>query len=107
MFINARCDVFFTADSSTHNENLLEETIRRAKSYAEAGADGFFAPGLHNPDLIKRLCAASPIPVNIMVNDTPSSMSLAGLGVARISYGPFSYIPLMAALRESAAKVYS
>lgn len=107
LFINARSDVFFKSDASTHNESQLAEAITRARSYAEAGADGFFVPGLNNPDYIKRLCEASPIPVNIMVNDSGSLLSLAELGVARISYGPFSYIPLMTALEQAAAKVYA
>jgi 2-methylisocitrate lyase-like PEP mutase family enzyme len=106
LFINARCDVFFKADSSTHNESLLEEAIERAKFYAEAGADGFFVPGLNNFELIRKLCRLSPIPVNIMVNDASTSLSLVELGVARISYGPFSYISLMTALKETATKVF-
>jgi 2-methylisocitrate lyase-like PEP mutase family enzyme len=107
LFINARSDVFFKSNASTHDESLLEEAIKRAKSYAEAGADGFFVPGLRNLEFITRLCSSSPIPVNIMVDDSKLLSSLAELGVARISYGPFSYISLMKTLEETATQVYS
>ena len=36
-----------------------EEALKRAEAYAEAGASGFFAVGLRNPELIERLCELS------------------------------------------------
>jgi 2-methylisocitrate lyase-like PEP mutase family enzyme len=105
LFINARTDVFLKADPASHGEEHLEEAIRRATAYAEVGASGFFAPGLTNAKYIERLCAASPLPVNIMVMpDVPSSKELAALGVARISYGPGPYLLMTEALKESGRK---
>jgi len=105
LFINARCDVVLPLDTATHNEKHLEEMIERAAAYAEAGASGFFAPGLVNPDFIERLCNASPLPVNILIwHGVPSSKRLAELGVARISYGGYSYRMTMDAFKEAGQK---
>ncbi len=104
-FINARSDVFFQHPHHAHDETLLAAAIDRARAYAAAGADGFFAPGLSALALIERLVAASPIPVNIMVDDqTPNPATLADLGVARVSYGPRPYLLAMKAV-EAAARI--
>jgi 2-methylisocitrate lyase-like PEP mutase family enzyme len=91
-FINARTDVFLKAPPETHSAAHLQDAIVRAQAYAQAGASGFFAPGLRNPEFIEKLCRQSPLPVNIMyVPDAPPTQELARLGVARLSYGPFPY----------------
>lgn len=101
-FINARTDLFLVNVGDSH-EAFLDEAVERSRAYAEAGARGFFAPGLKEPRLIERLCEASPLPVNIMVMpDTPTNAEMAALGVARISYGPGPYRQMMAALTEAA-----
>jgi 2-methylisocitrate lyase-like PEP mutase family enzyme len=105
LFINARTDVFLKADPASHSEEHLEEALRRATLYAEAGASGFFAPGLTNAKYIERLCEASSLPVNILVvPDVPSSKQLATLGVARISYGASPYRLMTEALKEAGRK---
>ncbi|MCU9953194.1 isocitrate lyase/phosphoenolpyruvate mutase family protein [Burkholderia sp. BKH01] len=98
-FINARTDVFFKAPADTHDERLLDETLARARAYAAAGADGLFVPGLRSPVLIRKLTAASPLPVNVMrVAETPTLAELADYGVARISHGPYPYLQAMKTL---------
>nr|WP_253308633.1 isocitrate lyase/phosphoenolpyruvate mutase family protein [Rickettsia endosymbiont of Ceutorhynchus assimilis] len=101
MFINARTDIFLQKDATEHNEQDLKEAIDRSKAYAEAGADGFFAPALTNHNFIKQLCEESPIPVNIMVSDVATAKSLVNLGISRISYGPFPYIAITKAFEKS------
>jgi methylisocitrate lyase len=102
-FLNARTDVFFQRPSAQHDDGMVAEAIERAHAYAEAGADGLFAPGLKNLTLIARLAEASPLPVNIMVDDaTPSVRALAEHGVARVSYGPRPYLEAMKALEQAA-----
>ncbi len=102
-FINARTDVFFQRAAEQHDEVMLSDAIARACAYAEAGADGFFAPGLVNITLIERLVEASPLPLNIMVSDTtPPLSALAQYGVARVSHGPRPYLIAMKALEEAA-----
>ena len=45
------------------------------------------------------MAAASPLPVNVMVqDDTPPLDDLAHHGVARVSYGPGPYLLAMEAL---------
>jgi 2-methylisocitrate lyase-like PEP mutase family enzyme len=105
MFINARTDVFFQGSADRHDETMLSEAIERARRYADAGADGLFAPGLTNLPLIEALASASPLPLNIMMADgTASVRKLAEHGVARISYGPGPYLIAMAALQKEAAR---
>ena len=102
-FINARTDVFFRLPREHHDNTMLEIAIERARLYAEAGADGLFAPGLVDIDLIRRLADASRLPVNVMIADeTPSVSVLAQNGVARVSYGPRPYLLAMKALQEAA-----
>jgi methylisocitrate lyase len=103
-FINARSDVFFQQKPAEHGEAMVAMAAERARAYADAGADGFFAPGLADAALIARLAEASPLPLNIMMGDaTPPLRQLAEIGVARVSYGPGPYLLAMRAL-EAAAK---
>jgi 2-methylisocitrate lyase-like PEP mutase family enzyme len=104
-FVNARCDVVLPLDTATHTNEHIGQMILRAKAYSDAGADGFFAPGLIDPALIEKLVNASPIPVNILVRPgVPSSRTLADLGVARISYGGSSYRTAMDAFMQANRK---
>jgi len=97
-FINARTDVFMQP-----GEDPIGEAIARSRAYAAAGADGIFAPGLEDIELISQLVKGSPLPVNIMVGDrTPSLGDLAARGVARVSHGPRPYLLAMQALQLAA-----
>lgn len=102
LFINARTDVFLKNGPDTHAQHF-EEAVTRGIAYAEAGANGLFAPGLKDPALIKEICERSTLPVNIMVMaDTPTNAEIAALGVARISYGPGPYRQMIEALKKAA-----
>jgi len=102
-FINARTDIFFRRPPEQHNETMVVEAMERARAYADAGADGLFAPGLADITLIARLAAGSPVPLNIMVDDgTPPLHKLAEHGVARVSHGPRPYLMAMKGLEEGA-----
>lgn len=105
-FLNARTDVFFV-----HSEDAakaVDEALERAKAYADAGASGFFIPGLTEDALIGQVCEAVTLPVNVMVMDgMPSNERLSKLGVARISYGPIPYVRAMNVLQQEAKKVLS
>lgn len=102
LFINARTDIFLNAEPAAHSAAHLEAAIMRAAAYAEAGANGFFAPGLADAALIEALCEQVLLPVNIMLTaNTPPLRQMAQLGVARISYGPGPYRQVMSALKEA------
>jgi 2-methylisocitrate lyase-like PEP mutase family enzyme len=81
LFVNARTDTYL-ADAGG-----LDATLARAETYAAAGADALFVPGLVDPDEIRTL-VAGPLPINVMVYPgAPTVSELAALGVARISVG--------------------
>ena len=102
-FINCRTDLFLKAPQETHDGAMLDEAIARVQAYAEAGANGFFVPMLGDPNLLARLCEASPLPVNFMTYPgCPSNAEVAATGVARISHGPFPHMALMGQLEQSA-----
>jgi len=102
-FINARTDVFFQRPPKQHDGAMVVEAVERARIYAEAGADGIFAPGLSDITLIAHLAETLPLPLNIMVGDTtPPLCVLAEHGVARVSHGPGPYLMVMKTLEEAA-----
>jgi 2-methylisocitrate lyase-like PEP mutase family enzyme len=107
-FINARTDLFLNAPTEQHDAALVDAALARVAAYAGAGASGFFVPGLIDEKLIRRVCEASPLPVNIMMRPgAPDVARLAALGVARVSYGPGPYRQVMRALGDAARAVYS
>jgi 2-methylisocitrate lyase-like PEP mutase family enzyme len=68
----------------------LDDTIRRLKAYAGAGADCLYAPGIRERAHIEALVAAvAPKPFNLLIGST-SALTVAdaaALGVRRISVG--------------------
>ena len=95
LFINARTDPFLLKFGSP--DECLNEAAKRAKAYADAGADGIFVPGLTDLALIGKLVQLTPLPINIMVTKgVPEIPDLARVGVRRVSLGPW---PMMAAMR--------
>ena len=65
LFINARIDTYLcqVGEEATR----LDETLRRAKAYLQAGASGIFVPGVIDPSLIAVLVREIPGPLNLMV----------------------------------------
>jgi 2-methylisocitrate lyase-like PEP mutase family enzyme len=86
LFINARTDVYW---GELVGESLrVGEAIRRGQSYAHAGADGLFVPGVHRADDIRTICDEVAVPVNVLAwHGLPDAQALAGLGAARLSAG--------------------
>jgi 2-methylisocitrate lyase-like PEP mutase family enzyme len=82
---------------------LVDEAIERGRAYADAGASGLFLPGLADETLIAKACAASPLPVNIMMfAAVPPRARLAELGVARISHAAAPWRLAMKAYEDAA-----
>jgi len=107
-FINARCDVFLRSDRASHGPELMAQYLERAKAYADAGADGLFAPGLVDPSLIGELVEKARLPLNIMMmQGAPDVAGLKALGVARISYAGGPYRVAMRALEAEAKAVFA
>ncbi|WP_338766664.1 isocitrate lyase/phosphoenolpyruvate mutase family protein [Massilia sp. METH4] len=101
LFINARTDLFF--DPALRPADGLDEAKQRAAAYANAGAAGFFVPGLVDLAVIAELAEAIELPLNVMIlPGMADNRALAEAGVARISYGPGPYLRAMEATREAA-----
>jgi len=80
--LNARTDVFLRANPD------VEEAIRRAHLYLEAGADSIFPIGVNDESAITELVKRIPAPVNVIpgFRGAPSLARLRELGVRRVSY---------------------
>jgi 2-methylisocitrate lyase-like PEP mutase family enzyme len=94
-FINVRTDLFLKAKPETHDDALAEQAIERGKAYADAGANGFFIPGLADLSLVERICSVVGLPVNAMhLPSGPSRAQWASAGIARVSHGPFPFMAM-------------
>src|SRR2546425_9655103 len=85
-------DVVFTARSEgfIRGRPDLDETVRRLKAFAAAGADCLYAPGIRTREQIAAVVkAVAPKPVNFLMSIATNLTvkDLAGLGVRRISLG--------------------
>ena len=67
----------------------IDETIRRLRAYAEAGADCLYAPRIGTVEHVAAIIAAvSPKPVNLLINAPFITVAeAAAVGVRRISVG--------------------
>jgi methylisocitrate lyase len=83
VLLTGRCEGFLVGRPD------LDETIRRLRAYAGAGADCLFAPGLRTVADIKAVVdAVAPKPVNVLVGGDFTTVSeLEQIGVRRISVG--------------------
>lgn len=108
LFINARTDVFLKAADNSDPHELMADAMMRRAAYAEAGADGFFVPGLTDETLIEAICRDSPLPINVMmIGDLNSVSALARLGIARASYGPAPYFTAMSDLKSQQVRAFA
>ena len=87
LFINARTDGFLQKLDSP-----LELTIKRAKLYKDAGADGLFVTAVADSLVIKEIALSTSLPLNIVgTPNRPSIQALSECGVRRISMAVFLY----------------
>jgi len=99
------------AENFLHGLPDLEDTLRRLRAFAEAGADVLYAPGLPTREQISAVVkAAAPKPVNALVNPALGAITaseLGALGVRRISLGGLlaraAYSAHLRAAREMAS----
>jgi 2-methylisocitrate lyase-like PEP mutase family enzyme len=108
LFVNARCDVFRGIAPQDYTPRLVEAVIERAEAYAAAGASGLFVPFLGDHAIIRSICAASPLPVNILWGPGRGTRAeLAACGVARISYGHGPWAAAMDWIEAQARAVFA
>ena len=79
------------AENFLHGREDLDDTLRRLRAYADAGADVLYAPGLNRREqIVAVLEAVAPKPVNVLVGSPRLELSLdelEALGVKRVSLG--------------------
>ncbi|MFR9801249.1 isocitrate lyase/PEP mutase family protein [Pseudonocardia sp. RS010] len=106
--LNARTDAFLRA-GDRDPEEVLADAIQRGRAYLDAGAASFFVPGTLDEATVGRLVEAlGERKVNLI--GVPGSIPLARareLGVARVSYGPWSQNVALTALASLAEDVYA
>lgn len=106
--LNARTDAFLRA-GDRDPEDVVSDAIERGRAYLDAGASTFFAPGrLDEPTVTRLVDALGPQRVNVI--GVPGSLgldTLRRLGVARVSYGPWSQNVALTALASLAESVYA
>src|SRR6478672_2087727 len=104
--LNARTDAFLRAGDRDPAE-VLADAIERGRAYLDAGASTFFAPGLLDEATVTALVdALGPQKVNLI--GIPGSLPLETmqrLGVARVSFGPWSLNVALTALADLTAAV--
>jgi 2-methylisocitrate lyase-like PEP mutase family enzyme len=94
------------AENHLRGRDDLADTIARLQSYAEAGADVVYAPGLTRASDIRDLVSSVDRPVNVLaMPGAPTVAELADLGVARISVGGAFAYAAIGALAEAAREL--
>lgn len=104
--LNARTDAFAKAGDRPHAE-VLADAIERGSAYLAAGAPVVFVPGPMSEDDIKAFVDAWG-PQKLTLIGYPGSVPLARmqeLGVARVSYGPFSQSVALMALQDLTTEI--
>lgn len=108
LFVNARVDVYRGVKLDDYGQHLIDAVLERAEAYAKAGAGGLFVPFLGDHTVITAICAASPLPVNILWGPGRGTRAeLAACGVARISYGHGPWAATMDWLAGQAKAVFA
>ncbi|NOU34040.1 MAG: isocitrate lyase/phosphoenolpyruvate mutase family protein [Polyangiaceae bacterium] len=100
LFLNARTDVLLRGLGDE------AEVARRARRYANAGADGIFVPGALSIDALRAVGAAVPCPLNVWASPAlPRLDALAALGVRRVTVGPRLVLAAVSAMVADARHV--
>jgi 2-methylisocitrate lyase-like PEP mutase family enzyme len=100
LFINARTDVYFR--NLVPAERALDETLRRARVYREAGCDGVFVPRLVAPEQIRAVAADVRLPLNVLaVPGLAPVAQLQSWGVRRVSAGASLAAAALARVRRA------
>ena len=101
--LNARTDAFLRA-GDRDPESVVADAIERGRAYLEAGASTYFVPGrLDEPTVVRLVDALGPQRVTLIA--VPGALPLETmqrLGVARVSFGPWSQNVALTALADLA-----
>jgi 2-methylisocitrate lyase-like PEP mutase family enzyme len=107
LVVNARIDTYLV---DTRPGDPLGDAISRAHAYRQAGADCVYPIMVSDRAAIGRLVEQAGGPVNVLYRPgdpaAPSIAELAGLGVARISFGPGLYRATYAKLADVLTQIW-
>lgn len=104
VFLNARTDVLL--HRMLPGAQALDEVVRRARVYVDAGCDGVFVPGLSEAEAVARVAAEVQVPLNVWAAPgLPPIEQLRTLGVRRVSVGAQLALRALSAARRDAEEV--
>jgi 2-methylisocitrate lyase-like PEP mutase family enzyme len=99
LFINARTDVYLK--KLVAPEAALEETLKRARAFKNAGASGLFVP-VAKIDDIPAIAEGAGLPLNVMaIPGLPDAADLKALGVKRLSAATAVFNAALAGAHEA------
>ena len=108
LVINARIDVFlgpFQAGGGSQDE-LVDDALRRAHAYFEAGVDCVYPIVLFQADALRRFVAEAGGAVNVVrLPHAPSLADLAAMGVARVSWGHLLFLGAQTRFQDELASL--
>jgi 2-methylisocitrate lyase-like PEP mutase family enzyme len=91
LVINARID-FYLINPNKTKEEIIDETLKRAKAYCRAGADCVFPVGITDVDILTHLRREIKSPINVLCSPKSESLeTLQKIGMNRVSFGPFIF----------------
>ncbi len=99
--LNSRTDAYLLGGDRDPAE-LLADAIERGRAFLDAGADCVFVPGRLDADTVRQLVAGiGERKMSVLgLPGTPPPSELAELGVARVSFGPWSQRVAMTSLAD-------
>src|SRR3712207_627693 len=106
--LNARTDALVRPGDRPTGE-ILADAIERGKAYLDAGATTVFVPGRVTDEEVEELVAGiGDRKVSLIgVPGNPSAPRLQELGVARVSYGPWTQRVALTAFQDLARELYT
>ncbi len=107
LVVNARTDAFLLAAPDEPRASLVAEAVQRGRAFAAEGADCVFVPGVTDRPTIEALLAGlDGVPLSILGGPgAPPAAELQELGVARVSYGPWTLRLALASLTDAATAI--
>ena len=105
--LNARTDAFVRGADRTPEENL-QDAVTRGQAFIAAGAPVVFVPGRLDEAQVKTLVEAfGPQKLSVIGAGALPLARLEELGVARVSYGPWSQRVALTALQDLVRDVHN
>jgi 2-methylisocitrate lyase-like PEP mutase family enzyme len=102
--LNARTDAYLQAGDRDPGE-VFDDAVERGRAFLDAGADCVFVPGVRDTETVGRLVERiGERKISLMAGPgSPSLAELADLGVARVSFGPWTHWVALTALADIGA----